>query len=115
MSRDADQFAEGAIMNSPHKFDKRGRTSDLKSYIDAYFAVRAGADFECASGLCNVNANRLFAISMFSRGHDGSEVLDVKKGRRRNLDGVDLVGGCKFLICVRAAECQFAIRPAIAE
>ena len=91
------------------------RIAALKTHIDTLRAHDLLCNFECMSGLANVDAHGLFTVNMLARGYCGFKVLHVKKRRRRNLDQVDIGRRRELLEGMRSVEEKLAVERRLSE
>jgi hypothetical protein len=76
-----------------HDLDEGRRAANLEADIDRDLSLRALRDLESFAGLRDIDAHRLFAVGVLASGDDGFQMLDVKEGRGRDLDGIDIFRG----------------------
>lgn len=71
-------------MDAADDLDIWWRAADLEADVDSEFSINMLRDFQCLIGLCNVYANRIFALCMLASFDNSSRCWTWKYG------GVDI-------------------------
>jgi hypothetical protein len=115
MRNNAHYLAEGAIVDSLHKLDERGRTADLKSDIHTDLIAYLSGDLEGAFGLWNIHTDGFLAIRMLSARNRSREMLHVEERRSGDLNGIDVLRIREFVVRMRASKHQLRFRAGVTQ
>src|SRR6516165_11959754 len=100
----ADDFTEGAVVDTAGQFDKGRAIADLEADIEAKLSLRALADVDDSERSGHVDRDGLFEIDVFARGDDGFEMLRMEIRRSGDDDGIHFLRCGNLLEGIGAGE-----------